>query len=497
MKIKILIITVISIIILAILFLLCLYARVRFIDCYGKEIKEWKQNTLPFTIESKLIKDIKVNNEKYIKERIYKPGEYKVTIGEGLFKKEKVVKINEIQRNIKNEYHVFLTSATLQLLFVSMDIAKIDDLKGFLWTKQDQTLDLDYLKTIGTDFRISKNLGDINEMDIKDRLLLEVKEYIKEILQKDNNAYFNLYIDEYRYYLEQELFAKIGLDDSRYEVIIYSDGTLSYIEEYYSGSQRYAREYKIRKANSYDTYVREKEQYNNIVKGIKSNTFEYTDEMGSYFINANKTLEYDYLLISTLRDNVTYKLQFPELITFADAKVAEEMKNSNLEKIIATKQFEELTQQEKEKFFKIVKLNKEELDQKYFNNNRAKYLIITGTKPYYGKITQQTFERIINKVVKTYSDYVILYKPHPSALPDVNQENFLNSMGIKVLPGKMPMEVMMFVYPNLKLGGFASSLYMSADKGKTEFFFEKGPEDLVPPLDQMYFKIFSNAKFYN
>ena len=89
-----------------------------------------------------------------------------------------------------------------------------------------------------------------------------------------------------------------------------------------------------------------------------------------------------------------------------------------------------------------------------------------------------------------------MYKPHPSALPDENQEQFLNDLGIQVLPGTIPMEALCFIYPNLNLGGFCSSLYMSVDKGKTKFFFVQSKDDLIAPLNQLYDDLFSDAKFY-
>ena len=110
---------------------------------------------------------------------------------------------------------------------------------------------------------------------------------------------------------------------------------------------------------------------------------------------------------------------------------------------------------------------------------------------------QENFERLIKQVYEIYNeDYIILYKPHPSALPDESQEQFLNGLEIKVLPGTIPMEAISFIYPNLKLGGFDSSLYMSADAGKTEFFFVPNKEELVPPLNQLYDDLFSDSEFY-
>lgn len=57
------------------------------------------------------------------------------------------------------------------------------------------------------------------------------------------------------------------------------------------------------------------------------------------------------------------------------------------------------------------------------------------------------------------------------------------------------MEAISFIYPELKLGGYASSLYMSVDKGKTLFFFAKDKNDLVEPLNKLYDSLFSDAEF--
>ena len=57
------------------------------------------------------------------------------------------------------------------------------------------------------------------------------------------------------------------------------------------------------------------------------------------------------------------------------------------------------------------------------------------------------------------------------------------------------MEAISYIYPNLKLGGFASSLYMSVDEGKTLFFFARNKELLVDPLNILYDDLFSNAEF--
>jgi hypothetical protein len=185
------------------------------------------------------------------------------------------------------------------------------------------------------------------------------------------------------------------------------------------------------------------------------------------------------------------------MIDYKDEKVEKEMKNANILKIDLREEYTSLTQEQEEVFLSNIKLDKQTLDVNYFTEEDANYLVITGTKPYYGTITQEKFEELITSVYNDYSgQYTILYKPHPSALPDEEQQAFLDSLNIKTLPGTIPMEAIMFMYPNLKLGGFGSSLYMSAVDGQTEFFFANSKDELTEPLCQLYDDLFSNTKFY-
>ena len=74
--------------------------------------------------------------------------------------------------------------------------------------------------------------GKITEEEFRKQVLPELKNYIQQVLQEDENAYFKLYTEEDRFYLELELFGKLGLDDNRYEMNMYTDGTLGYVRQY-------------------------------------------------------------------------------------------------------------------------------------------------------------------------------------------------------------------------------------------------------------------------
>lgn len=469
--------------------------NVKIVDSLGDEIENLEENKMPFTIEKEdKNQKITVNGEEYQEgKRIYNVGEYEIKISNGLKSQKKVVKINEIERNTESEYNIYVMTETLQTLFANLKIAEDSEQKGFFWTARTSTVKMENLANNFKNLTLSQYNGELEGDDFQKQLIPEIKEYVKEVIQKDPDAYFHLYTQEAGFYLELELFGKIGLDDSRYDVTIYSNGTLSYVVQY-----------EITKEDKYERFLEEKNDYNEILEKIRNNTLEYNDHPGSYLVDDKSEVfkgqyNYDYMLISTLRENVRYLLQYPEMLEFKDEKIKEEMENANIEKIVAQDEYNKLNDSQKSIFFEDIGFNKEELDKEYFQDENGKYLVITGTIPFYGEhYKKEEFENIIRQVYNDYSnEYIILYKPHPNALPNEEQRAFLEGLGIKILPGQLPMEAIMFIYPNLKIGGFASSLYMSVDEGKAEFFFARNSSELVEPLNELYDKLFSNAKFYN
>lgn len=479
------------------------FTSIKILDTYGMQIENYNENTMPFVIQKENKKtNIYVNGKEYNNERIYEIGEYEILYKKGKQEEKKIIKINKVKKTEENTYKIYVISETLQTLLANLNISDEINQKGFVWTARTSTVNIEKIKKNIPNLKISQHNGELKSDEFKNLVIPEIKEYIKTILTENSNAYFELYMEEDKFYLDLELFGKIGLNDSRYNVTMYTNGTLGY-----------TREYEMTKKDKYEKFNKEKEEYVKIVSEIKNNTMETNDIPGSYlkakaylgeveienelFVSQ---LNFDYMYISTLvRNNIKLLLQYPEMVIFEDEKVSAEMKNANIEKIVIQDEFNKLEDKEKKIFFDNIDLNKEELDKNYFSDENKEYLIITGTTPFYGEYgSRLKFENVIKQVVKDYSDkYVILYKPHPRELPNKQQEKFLNDLGIKVLPGKLPMEAICFVYPNLKLGGFDSSLYMSTDEGKTLFFFAKDKTELWSPLDVLYDTVFSDAKFYN
>lgn len=362
---------------------------------------------------------------------------------------------------------------------------KQKDVSSFVWYGREDTLDNEILSQVFSDVTFSKYIGELSLTEYGENLAPELQAWVIEKLKQDENAFFNIYVTAEYYWMGIYGVEELGLDETRVQTTMYSCGTIDYVVER-----------DITKENAYNTFENKKEKFETAIDDARSNLYAGNWSMYFLYKEDEDSFDTDYILLNSLRNNVTYYLQFPELITYEDEQVKSEMdNNANIKKIIAKEQFNTLSDEQKQEFFRCINLDKEEFDENYFNSESGKYLVITGTNPYYGTYSKEEFENMISQVVEKYSDeYKLLYKPHPSAIPTEEEQEYLNSLEIEVLLGKMPMEAISFIYSDIKLGGFGSSLYMSVDEGSTLFFFIDNSDNLVSPLNILYDELFSEAE---
>ena len=431
------------------------------VDYQGNVIHNYNSNKLPFKIKSG--EDIAVNDESYNpKTGFYKVGNYELKIEGSSYK----VSINNIERN--NEYDIYLTLATLPSLYGALSFANSTN-ESFIWFGTSDTFDEDYLSSLDY-VTLSNNNG--NKDSIYNSLPKEIKNYIIGVLDKDDDAYFNLYLDEQISYLEYNVLSELGIDDNRYHVNYLTDGTMSY-----------EIEYPYDKENSYKFYMEVSDSYYDILHKIRSNLISRNVVDEAYFIP------------SLARDNVTYYLQFPSFFTSKDKKMKSIYESVNYNSVSPQERYEKLNDKEKSIFRNVIGFDKSEFDKLYFNDNSKPYLIVTGLVPIDGNLGIKTFKNMIEYVVDEYGKkYNILYKPHPRALPDEDLISYFLSLNIGILPGKMPMEAITFVYTDLKLGGFTSSLYMSMEPDNVLFFFVENKKDIFEPIKSMLDSTYKNTE---
>jgi hypothetical protein len=133
-----------------------------------------------------------------------------------------------------------------------------------------------------------------------------------------------------------------------------------------------------------------------------------------------------------------------------------------------------------EKYLKLNTLQRNilfEIEYKALFNKNDKYLIIIGSYDFGDPLlSSYLYISLIEKLLDDLnSNYEVFYKPHP-LYPTTNKpelEKFLYRHNIKILPSKMPLEIILWEYKNINVSGFASSINHLIDPSRTIAFFGK------------------------
>lgn len=112
----------------------------------------------------------------------------------------------------------------------------------------------------------------------------------------------------------------------------------------------------------------------------------------------------------------------------------------------------------------------------YFNSPKGKYLLILGTSTAGENPTATTkyytFDEYINIIIDNYGDeYQILYKGHPAYPSSTARKAMFATHNIVDLKAQIPVEVLMYIYPNVYIGGYRGTSFVSSQEGQTIFFF--------------------------
>lgn len=429
------------------------------VDYYGNIIHNYSSNKLPFKIVSN--HKIQVNDEKYISDTgFYAVGDYCIKSDTSKYN----VSINNIDKG--HEYDIYIATSTLQILYMSLIYSQSDN-EAFMWVGRDNTINYDYLNDIDNLF-LSNSSPDLESLD--GDIQIEIADFIRNILEKDPDAYFNVYLDELRFYLEQDI-VSYGLDRHRYSINYLTDGTLSYQMK--------------------NVYLDEKiEEFNEDFNFWEGNLDKYRANIKTRYIS-----DLAYLYVGTTMENAYYYLQYPGYFSYSDKEISKIFNDVFYYDFNPTDKYKSLSKYEKQKFLKIINFDKDEFDNLYFSDSDKPYLILTGEVPTDYGYGISTFKNMIKYVVEQYGDdYNILFKPHPRELPNSEFIEFFKNYNIGILPGKMPMEAITFVYENLYLGGFPSSLYLSVNASNVLFFFANDKNEIFEPIRTLLSEEFSNVK---
>ncbi|MCL2586929.1 MAG: hypothetical protein FWE31_01670 [Firmicutes bacterium] len=180
-------------------------------------------------------------------------------------------------------------------------------------------------------------------------------------------------------------------------------------------------------------------------------------------------------LAAAMMPNVEWWMQFPEFMFLhphATPAVRQMLMQASLVKVQPQDLLHRLTPEMRDLFFNATighptfQIGDQPLRTAldgYFNNQEKPIMIISGTNP--NSPTLAT--TILDQIIEEFSDdYILMWKPHPAYTAT---DAAMQARGITVLPARLPMEVLMWAYPDLYIGGYQSSLYLATAIGQTRF----------------------------
>ena len=373
----------------------------------------------------------------------------------------------------RSVYDFSLTLGTLPTLYAGLQSFSSDN-EFYMWYSRKATFDIDKMSNYVNMMVPEKGYG----KEMIDAVTAE----ILNIYSTNPDAKFNLFVDDLRVHLYLQLFIANHIPESNVNVYLMSDGTGSYtIFHNYFNDSHYNWKYF---GDLYEETV-------NRVKVEGQDAIPYHDDM-----NMHQTMYY-----ASQKENVQYWLQFPELLKSNDPQITEEMKKMNTVKRLPYEMYSNLSEEKKAAFLDAVGVDKAYFDGLFYSSDKPN-LIISGTS-LGGE--RNSFEQVVKQIVADFGDtYKLFFKPHPAWDPKTNGElkalkrqEFLEGLGITILPAQLPMEALLWAYPDVKIGGYSSTLYMSTDREQTIFFIADSKESLVAPLPELYdMGHFGDAKFY-
>jgi hypothetical protein len=407
-------------------------------------------------------------------------------------------------------YAIYIPWGTLPTLYSAIHM-QLHNKPSFLWFLRTGTLDPEFLPRHVTLIGTPGNPADV----------ALIGEKIREILTENPDASFTLYTDDMQSgRIALDVLIGNGVKEGNYQIRILSDGSGTY--NFYKNLFNVAN-------GGLDTYNNAAAYYFNLFRrAAQTKTNTHVPKSNPMWADlANQMFALGSYPFAEMW------LSFPDLLTSDDFRIPLARMQIKTRTVTPQFLFKCMNRSQTESFLRLVGFSRAYFDSLLKISPalaRAASAVkkTAASEPEEG-ITQQPaaaetliadepaaekhklivtmsdpipagFTKTLAKIIKDYQDeYDIFLKPHPNSIPNEKEIAHYKKMGVtEVLPGRMPMEVFLWAYPDIKIGGYQSSLYMTAGEQQTLFFISNGAYDLPEPLASLYNNGgFSGVRFYN
>ena len=309
-----------------------------------------------------------------------------------------------------------------------------------------------------------------------------MRDRVAALEEKYENAMFRFFVDDLRVMMPFYSALRAGVPMERIHVTLLSDGTGTYgalFDNHYRDD-----------IGAHDAWERWEYHYNRF-HNVLLPQFKDANAAVSY-----STLGWSYMpYVAAQLPNVQYWMQFPEYRFLVDTnpQVLRELMTANLVKKQPADLINTLHPALREEFFDGVLNNPDFnideqplrpiLDKAFAEAEEAglPIMIISGSNP------NQNLTELVDMVFAEFGacgvNYTFMWKAHPAR---THEDAYMAGRGITVLPARIPMEVLLWAFPNVYIGGYQSSLYMAATTQVRFFMYPSGVTALPGILHVLY-----------
>lgn len=394
--------------------------------------------------------------------------------------------ISQLQHRLNNTVFVYFTFGTMPTLFASLHFLS-HQLPVYAFWQRENTLDRDQMPdnvtVVGTGWSSPREFA---------QLALSTVEYLEE---KYNQPNFVFFVDDLRVLLAYYALIRGGIPTERFRITLLADG---------SGSNNLFGNFQG--VDGIEEWNERKNAFENVWLPMFDSDVQLTDQQYGWVWDNRH-----FAPIAAQRPYVEYWLQFPEVPFFNDnisMAVRAELVRANLRKTVPFSLLNQLSIRARATFFNATinnpdfAISEEETLFDYLSNvfsDQKPIMIVSGTHTGEG-VSPTGFIGALEEIIAEFGDdYVIMYKPHPAwninHQGNANLVEFLAENEIRILPPRLPMEVILWAFPDVVIGGYSSTLFLAAGPNQVLFSIGSfaGTDHVLAFLMDLGF--FPNLKF--
>ena len=338
-----------------------------------------------------------------------------------------------------NICNLYITFGTLPALYAQMNIY-LDSTPSYVWVRNGGYYN--YKKNPPNNLKFYQKFDGCDDADFLNIQYRDITDKMNEIIQDNSKVKFNIICDDSRIQFILKIIVPMHLQFRISKTIIISEGNMTE-SMYRNVNENYFITTKLKWEKLLNKESYSEDEWNKQLQNIDNYAF---------WLATQDNVEY---LIPNLETLTNYKNYKMNLISLNLLEMYNKL-NNTAQKDLVNNTIPQNIERE-------------------FSNINNKIIIITGTYDFVNnEITTFIYSNLINKVIDDYGkEYSLFYKAHPLFPVEKNEQftTFLELNNISILPEKLPLEILLWGYPHVKIGGFCSSMYSLILTEQIKFFF--------------------------